>query len=158
MSDRHRTDVEGGYWLDFDKDFTPEEIIPKCTTVHLRFKRGAEDGTYLTGVNIETQQTAQSRAILLTNEELDFLKDMLPNLRVSLLEALTSECQITKDQTNLDWTISAVQGALDQHAKAMKDVCCEKQLEVENLFAVLSIGDQQEAYAAMERMMDSLKL
>lgn len=157
---RHRTEVEGGYHLDFESNCALEEIIPRITTIHLTFKREAEDGSNrINFVTFDVDETTEkSTPILLSNEELDFLKAMLPNLRTSLLEALLSDRQNAEDQTNLDWTISAMQGALDPHAKAVKDVCCDKQLEVENLFAVLSIGDEQEAYGRMERMMDSLKL
>lgn len=156
---RHRTPVEGGYTLDFARNAGLSEIILGSTTIHLTFLRqNPEDSNDITAVCFRAENTPESSPQLLTNDELDFLKDMLPNLRNSLLEALLSECQIAEDQTNLDWTISAMQGALEQHAKAVQAVSCEKQLEVENLFAVLSISDEQQAYVAMERMMDSLKL
>jgi hypothetical protein len=130
--------------------------IPGRTTIKLNFVREPTSGKFVR-LTWNYLPTDEPEATVLTNEELHCLHELLPRIRMALLDFLADADQDPCKQEALQATIDAFQDAFDQHAKWVV-ATLNKEQEVSNLFDVLTIRDEIDAAQKMEEMMSNLKL
>lgn len=94
---------------------------------------------------------------LLDDDELEKIKEQLPQLRGGIKHAQRGYLN-DSDIVKLQWFLASMQGALQRHADAKQAQEGGMEVELEDLFDVLSLKDDGEASKKIEDLFEGLKI